>query len=158
MIEANQLTKRYGATVAVDGLSLDVGPGQVTGFLGPNGAGKSTTMRLILGLDSPSSSSVTVRGRPYSKSRRPLFEVGANLEASSVHAGRSARAHLLAVARSNAIPRRRVEEVLGKVGLESVVARRGGGGGGRSPSAWPNASGWPRLYGVTPPCCCWTNP
>ena len=126
MIEANQLTKRYGATVAVDGLSFDVGPGQVTGFLGPNGAGKSTTMRLILGLDSPSSSSVTVRGRPYSKSRRPLFEVGANLEASSVHAGRSARAHLLAVARSNAIPRRRVEEVLGKVGLESVAGPAGG--------------------------------
>src|SRR5260370_10971637 len=90
MIEASGLSKRYGATLAVDGLSFAVPPGQVTGFLGPNGAGKSTTMRLILGLDAPSSGSVTVSGRPYAAFRRPLLEVGAMLEAKAFHGGRTA--------------------------------------------------------------------
>jgi ABC-2 type transport system ATP-binding protein len=122
-IEADGLTKRYGPTLAVDGLSFQVLPGRVTGFLGPNGAGKSTTMRLILGLDAPTAGTVTVGGVAYRSLRRPLFQVGAMLESAAVHPGRSARAHLLALARSNAIGRRRVEEVLGLVGLDAVAAR-----------------------------------
>src|SRR3977135_2274683 len=98
MIEAIVLSKRYGATLAVDDLSFTVPPGQVTGFLGPNGAGKSTTMRMILGLDMPASGSVTVNGRPYTDYRRPLFEVGALLEARAMHGGRSAYNHLLCLA------------------------------------------------------------
>src|SRR5205823_13595995 len=94
MIEAKGLTKRYGGTVAVDDLSFTVPPGEVTGFLGPNGAGKSTTMRLILGLNAPTSGSVTVNGRRYTECRRPLFQVGAQLEATSAHPGRSAYNHL----------------------------------------------------------------
>src|SRR5256885_15100143 len=112
MIEAKGLTKHYGATIAVDDLSFTVPPGQVTGFLGPNGAGKSTTMRLILGLDAPDAGSVTVGGRPYACYQRPLFEVGALLEARSFHGGRSAYHHLLCLAVSNGISRRRVAEVL----------------------------------------------
>ena len=125
-IHADGLTKRYGRTLAVDRLSFSVPPGRVTGFLGPNGAGKSTTMRLILGLDTPTAGTATVGGVTYRRLRRPLFEVGAMLESRSVHPGRSASAHLLALAQANAIPRRRVDEVLGLVGLEGVGGRRAG--------------------------------
>jgi ABC-2 type transport system ATP-binding protein len=127
MIEATGLSKRYGATVAVDDLSFRVPPGQVTGFLGPNGAGKSTTMRLILGLDAPDSGIVTVNGRPYASYRCPLFEVGALLEAKTFHGGRSAYNHLLCLALSNGISRQRVGAVLELVGLASVARRRAGG-------------------------------
>jgi ABC-2 type transport system ATP-binding protein len=112
MIEAVDLSKRYGATVAVDDLSFTVPPGQVTGFLGPNGAGKSTTMRLILGLDAPTSGVVTVGGRPYASCRRPLCVAGALLEARAFHGGRTARNHLLCLALSNGIGPARVDEVL----------------------------------------------
>ena len=127
MIEAAGLTKRYGATVAVDDLSFTVPPGQVTGFLGPNGAGKSTTMRMILGLDAPDSGSVTVGGRRYNRYRRPLFEVGTLLEAKAFHGGRTARNHLLCLALSNGIGRERVDEVLDLVGLHSAARKRAGG-------------------------------
>jgi len=127
MIEATGLSKRYGATLAVDDLSFVVPPGQVTGFLGPNGAGKSTTMRLILGLDAPTSGSVRVNGRPYATYRHPLFEVGALLEAKAFHGGRSAYHHLLCLALSNGIGRRRVDQVLELVGLRSVARKRAGG-------------------------------
>src|SRR5258708_7687996 len=123
MIEAIGRSKRYGDTLAVDDLSFTVPPGQVTGFLGPNGAGKSTTMRLILGLDTPTSGTVTVNGRPYTSLRRPLFQVGALLEAKAVHGGRSAFNHLLALALSNGIPKARFGMGLGPVCL------RGGEGG-----------------------------
>nr|WP_222721155.1 ATP-binding cassette domain-containing protein [Actinomadura sp. HBU206391] len=121
------LTKRYGGRPAVDGLSFQVRPGAVTGFLGPNGAGKSTTMRLILGLDAPSGGRVVVNGRPYRALRAPLREVGALLDAKAVHSGRSAYHHLLWLARSNGLARRRVEEVLEQVGLASVARKRAGG-------------------------------
>jgi ABC-2 type transport system ATP-binding protein len=127
MIEAAGLSKRYGPTLAVDDLSFTVPPGQVTGFLGPNGAGKSTTMRLILGLDAPTSGTVTVNGRPYATYHRPLFQAGALLEASAADGGRSAYNHLLCLALSNGIGRARVSEVLGLVGLRSVARRRTGG-------------------------------
>lgn len=123
MIQARALTKRYGETLAVDGLTFDVLPGRVTGFLGPNGAGKSTTMRLILGLDAPTAGSVTVGGITYRSRRRPLFEVGALHEAGAIHPSRSAHNHLLALAQSNGIARRRVDEVLALVGIESVAHR-----------------------------------
>jgi len=124
MIEVHELTKRYGAAVAVDGLSFTVHPGRVTGFLGPNGAGKSTTMRVVLGLDAPTSGRASVNGRPYQRLRRPLYEVGALLDAGAVHGGRTARSHLLSIAASDGIGRRRVDEVLGLVGLDSVAGRR----------------------------------
>ncbi|MGI8880556.1 MAG: ABC transporter ATP-binding protein [Jatrophihabitans sp.] len=127
MIEAVGLSKRYGPAVAVDDLSFTVPAGQVTGFLGPNGAGKSTTMRLILGLDAPTGGRVTVNGHPYVEYRRPLFEVGALLEATAMHGGRSAYHHLLCLALSNGIGRTRVEEVLDLVGLRGVARRRVGG-------------------------------
>jgi ABC-2 type transport system ATP-binding protein len=126
MIEANELTKRYGAKTAVDGLSFTVRPGMVTGFLGPNGAGKSTTMRMILGLDAPTSGDVLVGGRRYRDLPGPLHEVGALLEARAIHPGRSATNHLLALAQTHGIPRRRVEEVIDLVGLRSVARRRAG--------------------------------
>ncbi len=126
MIEVRGLTKRYGATLAVDGLSFDVQPGVVTGFLGPNGSGKSTTMRMILGQDVPDAGRAMIGGRPYASLRWPLREVGAVLDAKAFHPGRSARAHLTALAASNAIPRRRVGEVLAQVGLASVASRRAG--------------------------------
>lgn len=126
MIEVRGLTKRYRATLAVDGLSFDVQPGVVTGFLGPNGSGKSTTMRMILGQDMPDAGRATIGGRPYASLRWPLREVGAVLDAKAFHPGRSARAHLTALAASNAIPRRRVGEVLAEVGLTSVASRRAG--------------------------------
>jgi ABC-2 type transport system ATP-binding protein len=127
MIEARGLTKRYGDKLAVDDLTFTVRPGVVTGFLGPNGAGKSTTMRMILGLDAPTRGSVTVNGRPYREHAAPLREVGALLDARSVHPGRSARNHLLALAQTSGIPRSRVDEVVEAVGLESVARRRAGG-------------------------------
>jgi ABC-2 type transport system ATP-binding protein len=127
MIEAQALTKRYGDKTAVDGLSFTVRPGQVTGFLGPNGAGKSTTMRMIIGLDRPNSGRVTVGGRPYREHPAPLRAVGALLEAKSVHKGRTARVHLLALAQTQGIPPSRVDEVLAMVGLEPVADRRAGG-------------------------------
>jgi len=124
MIEARGLTKRYGATLAVDDLTFDVTPGRVTGFLGPNGAGKTTTMRLILGLDHPTAGTVTIDGRRYGDLRFPLHEVGALLDASAVHPGRRAEQHLWALAQSNRIPRRRVHEVLELVGLTAVARKR----------------------------------
>jgi ABC-2 type transport system ATP-binding protein len=124
VIEASGLSKRYGRTLAVDGLSFQVRPGRVTGFLGPNGAGKSTTMRLILGLAAPTGGGVTVNGRSYQKLPAPLWEVGALLDARAVHGGRTAHDHLLWLARSNRIPHRRVGEVLELVGLAQVAARR----------------------------------
>jgi ABC-2 type transport system ATP-binding protein len=117
MIEVRELTKRYGRTLAVDGLSFTVRPGRVTGFLGPNGAGKSTTLRMILGLDRPSGGTATVDGRPYAELTEPLRRVGALLDAHALHPGRTARAHLLALAVSNGIPARRVGEVLEETGL-----------------------------------------
>jgi ABC-2 type transport system ATP-binding protein len=126
MIEANQLTKRYGAKTAVDGLSFTVRPGVVTGFLGPNGAGKSTTIRMILGLDAPTSGEVLVGGRRYRDLPAPLHEVGALLEARAIHPGRSAANHLLALARTHGIPRHRVAELIDLVGLRSVARRRAG--------------------------------
>lgn len=127
MIEATGLSKRFGATVAVDDLSFTVPPGQVTGFLGPNGAGKSTTMRMILGLDAPTTGSVTVNGRRYRDIDRPLLEVGALLDARAIHGGRSAYDHLRALALSNAIGRSRIDEVLDQVGLRSVAHNRTAG-------------------------------
>jgi len=127
MIEVHELTKRYGTKTAVDGLTFNIKPGIVTGFLGPNGAGKSTTMRLILGLDSPTSGTATVNGRPYAEHTAPLHEVGALLEARAVHTGRSAYNHLLAMAATNGVPRSRVEEVVDLVGLREVARKRAGG-------------------------------
>jgi ABC-2 type transport system ATP-binding protein len=127
MIEATELTKRYGAKTAVDGLSFEVRPGVVTGFLGPNGAGKSTTMRMILGLDAPTSGDVTVNGKRYAAHRAPLHEVGAMLEARAVHTGRSAFHHLLSLAATTGIPRSRVDEVIDLVGLRHVARKRAGG-------------------------------
>jgi ABC-2 type transport system ATP-binding protein len=126
-IEVRELRKRYGRTVAVDGLTFQVRPGEVTGFVGPNGAGKSTTMRLILGLDAPNEGETLVGGRPYRSLRTPLAEVGALLDASAIHPGRRARDHILWMAHSNGLPRRRVDEVLEQVGLASVARRRAGG-------------------------------
>ena len=126
MIVARTLTKIYGGKPAVDGITRTVEPGRVTGFLGPNGAGKSTTMRMVLGLDRPTSGSVTVNGRRDSDYAAPLREVGALLEAPALHPGRSARDHLRWMAASNGIPRARVDEVLGLVGLESVADKRVG--------------------------------
>src|SRR6476646_3510318 len=126
MIEARDLTKDYGEKRAVDGLSFTVRPGIVTGFLGPNGSGKSTTMRLILGLDRPTRGDVTVNGKHYRDPRAPLHEVGALLEARSVHPGRSARNHLLALAHTHGIPRQRVDELSDRVGLHDVAKKRAG--------------------------------
>ena len=126
MIETHELTKNYGDTIAVDQLTFRAVPGRVTGFLGPNGAGKSTTMRMILGLDAPTSGSVTVNGTPYRQHHYPLHEVGALLEAKAIHPGRSSYNHLLAVAQSNGFGPRRVTQVLELVGLEKVARKRAG--------------------------------
>ena len=126
MIEATALTKRYASTVAVDGLTFTVPNGRVTGFLGPNGAGKSTTMRVIVGLDAPSSGRVTVNGRAYHDRRFPLREVGALLEAKAIHPSRSARNHLRWLAQSNGINPKRVDEVLEQVGISAVANKRTG--------------------------------
>jgi len=126
MIEARNLTKRYGETTAVSDLTFTVAPGIVTGFLGPNGSGKSTTMRLILGLDAPSEGEVKVNGKRYADFAAPLHEVGALLEARSVHTGRSAYNHLLALAQTHGIPRSRVDDLIELVGLGSVAKKRAG--------------------------------
>jgi ABC-2 type transport system ATP-binding protein len=126
-IEVRGLTKRYGPDTVVDDLSFTVTPGQVTGFLGPNGAGKSTTMKMILGLAAPTRGSVTVGGRRYRDLPVPLTEVGALLDAGAVHGGRKAGDHLLALAVSNGLPRRRVGEVLARTGLDGVAGKRAGG-------------------------------
>jgi len=126
MIEANGLTKDYGSKRAVDGLTFTVRPGVVTGFLGPNGSGKSTTMRLVLGLDAPTAGDVRVNGKHYRDHAAPLHEVGALLEARSVHTGRSAYNHLLALAQTHGLPRRRVDELIDLVGLHEVARKRAG--------------------------------
>ncbi len=127
MIEARGLTKRYGDTLAVEDLSFAVEPGRITGFLGPNGAGKTTTMRLILGLDKPTSGSVTVHGKPFERLAWPMREVGALLDAKAVHGGRSAYNHLLCLAQASSLPSRRVGEVLELVGLSEVAKKRSKG-------------------------------
>jgi ABC-2 type transport system ATP-binding protein len=127
MIEACGLSKRYGDKLAVDDLTFSVRPGIVTGFLGPNGAGKSTTMRMLLGLDAPTKGTATIGGKRYADHPAPLREVGALLEARAIHTGRSARNHLLALAATTGIGRRRVEEVIDFVGLTDVAAKRAGG-------------------------------
>ncbi|HXB46786.1 MAG TPA: ABC transporter ATP-binding protein [Streptosporangiaceae bacterium] len=127
MITARGLSKRYGDKLAVDDLSFTVQPGRVTGFLGPNGAGKSTTIRMILGLDAPTSGEATVNGRRYAEHSAPLREVGALLEACAVHTGRNARNHLLALAATTGISPRRVDEVIDMVGLRDAARRRAGG-------------------------------
>jgi ABC-2 type transport system ATP-binding protein len=127
MIDVSHVTKRYGEKVAVDDLTFAVKPGIVTGFLGPNGAGKSTTMRMILGLDAPTSGSVLINGKPYRDLPAPLHEIGAMLEARAIHTGRSAFHHLLAMAQTHGIPRSRVDEVVEIVGLSEVAHKRVGG-------------------------------
>src|SRR5246127_2543317 len=167
MIEVENLSKRYGEKLAVDGLDFVVPPGTVTGFLGPNGAGKSTTMRMIAGLDEPTAGRVLVNGRDYRAASAPLAELGILLEAKAVHTGRSARNHLLALAQTNGVSRRRVDEVIGMAGLDDVAGKRGGGvfprggpgaGGGASPGrcwATPPSSSWTsRSTGWTPRGCC----
>ena len=126
MIVVDSITKRYGNKVAVESLSFTVQPGVVTGFLGPNGSGKSTTMRLIMGLDSPTAGTATVNGRSLADHRAPLHEVGALLEARAIHPGRSAYDHLSALAATNGVPDRRVREVIDLVGLSSVAKKRAG--------------------------------
>ncbi|QDG90146.1 ABC transporter ATP-binding protein [Pseudarthrobacter sp. NIBRBAC000502770] len=127
MIEVNGLTKVYGDKTAVAGVSFTVRAGQVTGFLGPNGAGKSTTMRMIMGLDRPTSGSATVNGLPYGQHKAPLREVGALLDAKAVHTSRSAYNHLLAMAATHSIPKARVHEVIEMTGLEAVARKKAGG-------------------------------
>jgi ABC-2 type transport system ATP-binding protein len=127
LIEARELTKRFGDKVAVDHLSFNVEPGRVTGFLGPNGAGKSTTMRLITGLDRADDGTATIGGLTYAQLSKPLTRVGALLEARSLHPGRTARNHLLFLAQTQDLPARRVDEVLDLVGLQDVAKKRAGG-------------------------------
>jgi len=127
MIEAEGLSKRYGDTLAVDNLTFSVAPGKITGFLGPNGAGKTTTMRLILGLDRPTAGRVTIDGKPFEQTDQPMRRVGALLDAKAVHGGRSAYNHLLCLAQSNNLPRRRVDEVVALVGLAEVARKRSKG-------------------------------
>jgi ABC-2 type transport system ATP-binding protein len=127
MIEAHNLTKTYGPKTAVNDITFTVRPGAVTGFLGPNGAGKSTTMRMIVGLDRPTTGRVTVNGKLYAAHSSPLHEVGALLDAKAMHTGRSAENHLLALAATHGIPKRRVHEVIELTGLESVARKRVGG-------------------------------
>jgi ABC-2 type transport system ATP-binding protein len=127
MIEVENLSKQYGDKLAVDGLNFVIQPGMVTGFLGPNGAGKSTTMRMIAGLDDPTSGQVTVNGGHYRSAKAPMAELGVLLEAKAVHTGRSARNHLLALAQTNGISRHRVDEVIATVGLHGVASQRVGG-------------------------------
>jgi ABC-2 type transport system ATP-binding protein len=127
MIEAIGLTKRYGDKTAVDGIDFQVQPGRVTGFLGPNGAGKSTTMRMIVGLDRPTSGSITINGQRYADLKAPLHEVGVLLDAKAVHTGRSAYNHLRALAATHGISKKRVHDVIALTGLESVARKRVGG-------------------------------
>ena len=153
MIEIHELTKRYGPTTAVSDLTFTVRPGTVTGFLGPNGAGKSTTMRMILGLDEPTSGSVTVNGRPPRAHAAPLHEVGGMLDPRAVHPSRSAYHHLLALAQTTGIRRSRVDEVIDAVGLHDVAGWRRGS----SPSAWRSGSASPRRCSATRPPWSWTS-
>ncbi|MCI0155328.1 ATP-binding cassette domain-containing protein [Leifsonia shinshuensis] len=127
MIQLDNLTKTFGSKTAVDGISATIQPGKVTGFLGPNGAGKSTTMRMIMGLDRPTRGSATINGKRYAELRSPLGEVGALLDAKAVHTGRTAYNHLLAMAATHGISKRRVHEVIALTGLETVAAKRVGG-------------------------------
>jgi ABC-2 type transport system ATP-binding protein len=127
MIELTRLTKTYGAKTAVNDISATIQPGKVTGFLGPNGAGKSTTMRIIMGLDRPTHGTAIVNGKRYVEHKSPLTEVGALLDAKAVHTGRTAYNHLLAMAATHGIPKRRVHEVIGLTGLEAVAGKRVGG-------------------------------
>jgi ABC-2 type transport system ATP-binding protein len=127
MIEVENLSKRYGDKIAVNGLNFTVQPGVVTGFLGPNGSGKSTTMRMIAGLDDPSTGRVKVNGATYRSARAPIAELGMLLEAKAVHTGRSARNHLLSLAQTNGVKRARVDEVIDMVGLREVAGKRVGG-------------------------------
>ncbi|MBN9629515.1 MAG: ATP-binding cassette domain-containing protein [Actinobacteria bacterium] len=127
MIQLDNLTKTLGSQTAVDGISATIQPGKVTGFLGPNGAGKSTTMRMIMGLDRPTRGSATINGKRYAELRSPLGEVGALLDAKAVHTGRTAYNHLLAMAATHGISKRRVHEVIGLTGLETVASKRVGG-------------------------------
>jgi len=127
MIEAHDLSKHYGDKLAVDHLSFTVEPGQVTGFLGPNGAGKSTTMRLLLGLDRPNTGTARIAGKPYRELNEPMRTVGALLEARAVHTGRTAYNHLLVLAQTQRLPRKRVDEVIDLVGLHPVARKRAGG-------------------------------
>jgi ABC-2 type transport system ATP-binding protein len=124
VIEVRGLTRRYGDVLAVDDLSFTVEPGAVTGFLGPNGAGKSTTMRVVLGLDRPTSGQALVNGRPFAALREPLREVGALLDPGAAHPGRTGRQHLRVAARANGIPKRRVDDVIAEVGLDGAARRR----------------------------------
>jgi ABC-2 type transport system ATP-binding protein len=126
-IEVSEVHKRFGPTVALDGVSFTVAPGQVTGFVGPNGAGKSTTMRVILGLDSPDGGRALVGGQPYARLRHPLSHVGSLLDASALHPARTARNHLLWLAHSQGLPTRRVDEVLADAGLQGIARRKAGG-------------------------------
>ena len=153
-IRARGLTKRYGPKVAVNGIDFAVEPGRVTGFLGPNGAGKSTTMRMILGLDAPTSGDVKVNGHHYASSPVPLREIGARLEAHAVHPGRSARDHLRWLAASNGIPTTRVGEVLSSSGSTRWPAS----GPAASRSAWDSDSASPRRCSATRRCWSWTSP
>jgi ABC-2 type transport system ATP-binding protein len=127
MILLDGLTKKFGAKVAVNGLTAQIRPGHVTGFLGPNGAGKSTTMRLLLRLDRPSAGNALINGVPYDRLRLPMRTVGAHLDGRALHPGRSARAHLLSLARYTGLPRRRVDEVMEMVGIQAVARKRAGG-------------------------------
>ena len=127
MIQLDRLTKTFGSKTAVDDITATIQPGKVTGFLGPNGAGKSTTMRMIMGLDRPTSGAAIINGKRYAELQSPLSEVGALLDAKAVHTGRTAYNHLLAMAATHGIPKRRVEEVIGLTGLESVAGKRVGG-------------------------------
>jgi ABC-2 type transport system ATP-binding protein len=127
MIEAEGLTKRYGDTLAVNDLTFSVTPGKITGFLGPNGAGKTTTMRMILGLDQPTSGHVTVNGQPFARLAEPMRQVGALLDAKALHGGRSAYNHLLCLAQSNNLPTGRINEALALVGLTDVAKKRARG-------------------------------
>lgn len=147
MIRAENLTKRYGDTTVVQDLGFTVRPGAVTGFLGPNGAGKSTTLRMILGLDAPTRGHATIDGIPYAAHTAPLTRVGALLEARSVHPGRSAYHHLMALAHTHGIPHARVERVLALAGLTGVARKRVKG----SPSAWASASASPPPSSATRP-------
>jgi len=124
MIEARGLTKRYGDKLAVNDLTFTVRPGIVTGFLGPNGAGKSTTMRMILGLDRPTSGQALINGRPYASVNAPMQLVGALLDAKDIHGGRTARAHLNSLVQSNGLPKRRVDDVLTMTGMTEAAGRR----------------------------------
>jgi ABC-type multidrug transport system ATPase subunit len=153
MIEATSLTKWYGKTLAVNDLSFTVEPGKVTGFLGPNGAGKATTIRMILGLDNPTSGDVRIDGMRYHELKHPLRKIGALLDAKWVRPNRSARAHLKWMAVSNKIPVDRVDEVLDTVGLSSVAGKRAGG----FSLGMSNASASPGRCSVIPKRCCSTS-